>query len=300
MSHHSPQQFRSARPTGHSGVTNPTFDELGGTRLVGAIGSKTLHHRHRRVRLVLYPGESVRSFVVSRKGRRISLSEHGLETTFGHIYIVGGRGEAYEAVGGPPGRSHKDRGGHSAGRTPAGLFTLGRQEHHTTVGWPYSSIPYGAQLRAGSDGFIEYLERGKWKKANGPEGTWTKAQKRFHEKDHEPVVITDEDLKGFHNAAYDPKDNLRPVWILNDFGEWAWNLRRDGKRTAYYIHTTPTDEYFKRAPAEVDVVFALIGQSHGCIHVLPRDRDEMMERGYLKEGIQIQIMPYGRKGPLKI
>jgi len=297
MTAHRPQLYRSARPAGHNGRTDPKFDEQGGTRLAGAIGSKTVRH-HRRVRLVLYPGEGVRNFVVSRQGKRISLSENHWETTFGHIYVIGGRGEAYEAVGGPPpGHGHPDAGGHVAGRTPAGLYTLGPQEHHTTLGWPYSTIPYGAKLRVGEDGFVEYLDQGSWKKANGPHGIWTKATQRFHERDGAPPLVTEDDLSGFHSAAYDRAGNLRPEWLLNDFGEWAWNLMRDGKRSAYYIHTTPQDEYFKRVPAEEDAIFSLIGQSHGCVHILPRDRDEMMERGYLKKGIHVQVMPYGRKGP---
>jgi len=296
---HQPQQYRSARPAGHGGLSNPRFDEQGGTRLAGPIGSGTHHHHHhRRVHLVLYPCEGVRTSVISRQGRIYPLSASGYETTFGHIYVVGGRGESYEAVGGPPpGHGYKDRGGHRAGHTPSGLFTLGPQEHHTTLRWPFSSIPYGAKLRAGSDGFIEYFQHGTWKKANGPDGSWTKATKSFKQRDGEPAVITESDEADFHHAAYDRKGNLRPGWIMNDFGEWSWNLMRDGKRTAYYMHTTAEDEAFKRLPLERDAYFSLIGQSHGCVHLLPRDRGEMMERGYLKAGIHVQIMPYNRKGP---
>jgi len=299
MASHQPRQYRSARPAGHNGLSDPRFDEQGGTRLAGPIGSGTHHHHgHRRVRLVLYPGEDLRTSVTSRQGKTISLVEFNEVTTFGHIYVVGGKGESYEAVGGPPpGHGHKDHGGHTAGRTPSGFFTLGPQEHHTTMGWPMSSIPYGAKLRVGSDGLIEYLEHGKWHMANGPGGTWTKATIRFSERDGGPAAIAEGDLEAFHQAAYDKRGNLRPEWIMNDFGEWSWNLMRDGKRTAYYVHTTPFDEAFKRLPMERDAIFMLFGQSHGCVHLLPRDRDEMMQRGYLKAGIHIQIMPYNRKGP---
>lgn len=39
--HHRPQQFRSPRSAGHGGVIHLQFDEQGGTRISGAIGSKT-------------------------------------------------------------------------------------------------------------------------------------------------------------------------------------------------------------------------------------------------------------------
>jgi hypothetical protein len=300
MASHQPQQYRSATPAGHNGRTNSRFDEQGGTRLSGAIGSAP-HHAHRtnhKVLLVLYPGEAIKLFVTNAKGKGIVLSPKQV-TTVGRLYVVGGRGESYEAVGGPPpGKEHADVGGHTAGSTPAGLFTLGPQEHHTTLRWPHSSIPFGAKLRLGADGFVEYLHHHEWKKANGPHGVWTKALLDFRRRDNKPAVVDEKDLDSFHQAAY--KDGkLRPEWIKNDFGEWSWNLMRHGKRTPFYLHTTPLDEYFKRTPGDPDAVFSLVGQSHGCVHVLPRDRDEMIQRGYLKKGAQILVMPYERRGPPK-
>jgi hypothetical protein len=41
MSLHHPQRFRSAHPAGHDGKKSPRFDEQGGTRAAGPIGSKT-------------------------------------------------------------------------------------------------------------------------------------------------------------------------------------------------------------------------------------------------------------------
>ncbi|MGC1618068.1 MAG: hypothetical protein WA765_06215 [Candidatus Acidiferrum sp.] len=303
MASHQPQQYRSARPAGHRGRVDPSFDEQGGTRLAGSIGfglRHPHHHHHHQIHLVLYPFQSTRSFVVSRKGVRFELAKFKEVTALGRIYVMGGRGESYEAAGGPPpGKGHKDSGGHRAGYTPPGLYILGRQEHHTTMGWPNSSIPYGAPLRAGSDGYVEFLDHGHWKKADGPHGVWTEATKQFSQRDGEPAVITEEDKSDFRKYAYRQDGSLRPTWIRNDFGEWSWNLMRLGKRTPYYVHTTPEDEAFYRAPVDRDVILALVGQSHGCVHLLPRDRDEMMQRGYLKQGIHIQIMHYKQKGPPK-
>ncbi|MGB7283189.1 MAG: L,D-transpeptidase family protein [Candidatus Acidiferrum sp.] len=299
MASHPSQQYRSGRPAGHDGHSDSRFDEQGGTRLAGSIGSGSHHHHHhRRVHLVIYPGEGYRTVLLTRQGKLVDLANTSYKTTYGHIYVMGGRNERYEMVGGPPpGQGYKDSGGHRAGHTPSGLFTLGPQEHHTTLRWPASAIPYGAKLRAGSDGLIEYFEHGKWKSANGPHGSWTKATIDFKKRDGEPGVITEADLAGFHDLAYHKNGELRAEWIWNDFGEWSWNLMRTGKRTAYYVHTTPEDEAFKRLPLDQDAYLTLIGQSHGCVHLLPRDRDEMMQRGYLKAGIHVLIMPYSSNGP---
>jgi lipoprotein-anchoring transpeptidase ErfK/SrfK len=87
---------------------------------------------------------------------------------------------------------------------------------------------------------------------------------------------------------------LLPSWNLNDFGNWSWNLMQGGHRTAYYIHTTPDDEAATQARQRF-----VLSQSHGCIHIRPTDRDEMMGKGYLKQGVEVEIMPYGLAGPPK-
>ena len=89
-----------------------------------------------------------------------------------------------------------------------------------------------------------------------------------------------------------PGGTLKPSWDLNDFGKWSWNLLKHGARTAYYIHTTPDDE---RATAAHKGF--LLSQSHGCIHIRPLDRDDMMKKGYLHSGREVEVKHYGEKGP---
>jgi len=296
---HPSRQYRSAHPAGHDGHVDSRFDEQGGTRLFGSLGSGRHHeHHHQRITLVLYPnvGGATRWFVVSRQGHTMNLYPEE-RTVLGRLYVMGGKGESYEAVGGPPGESQKAAGGHTAGETPSGLFTLGPKQHHTTLNWPLSTIPYGATLRPGSHGIVEYFEHHVWKPANGPHGIWTKATQAFHAKDGLPAVVGESDLAEFHKAAYRNAIDLRPKWIMNDFGEWSWNLMRHGKRTPYYLHTTPEDEARAKLPLTKDAIMVLYGHSHGCVHILPHDRDEMIHRGYLKEGVHIRIMPYSQKGP---
>lgn len=81
-------------------------------------------------------------------------------------------------------------------------------------------------------------------------------------------------------------------WTYNDFGKWSWNLKRNGRRTAFFVHTTPDAEL-----AVLNNVRYELEQSHGCVHIKPADRDEMMNHRYLKAGTVVEVMPYGTTGP---
>ena len=139
------------------------------------------------VQLVIFPGESRSSTGV----------------TTGHIYVVGGRGESYEMAGGPPpGRGYGDRGGHTAGVTPAGQYVLDQQEHHTSQNWPASVIPWGAKLRQ-VDGEVQFAKGSQWVNATGPKGAVTQALLIFKRRSGES--------RGCRRARQsDPQSVLRP------------------------------------------------------------------------------------------
>ena len=69
------------------------------------------------------------------------------------------------------------------------------------------------------------------------------------------------------------------IWNKNDFGPIAWNL----VPSDLYVHTTPHTEA-QNAEAAQGAPTSL-GVSHGCIHIDPRERDEMMKQGYLGKNI---------------
>ena len=62
--------------------------------------------------------------------------------------------------------------------------------------------------------------------------------------------------------------------------------------TAYFIHTTPEDE---AADAKKAAVF--LANSHGCVHLVPSERERLMKAGYLKEGMHFEVRPYTETGP---
>jgi hypothetical protein len=228
------------------------------------------------IRLVFFPGE--------RKSGSALL---------GTIYVIGGEGEHFAAAGGLE-VGHLAEGGHTADPTPAGLYTLGPQQHVITPSWPKSVIPWGANLRINKDKEIEFeAADGKWHLASGPKGEVTQAGRQFFARERKQVKTADL-VAIVRNFFIDPKtgDLRSTTWKSNDFGRWGWNLRLRGTPTAYYIHTTPDDE---AATDEGKAV--LLGNSHGCVHLKPNDRDTMMKKGYLKEGVEFEVRRYTDRGP---
>lgn len=227
-------------------------------------------------KLVLYPGERL-----TPKG-----------VTVGTIYVIHGHGERYEMAGGPPpGNRQAGPGGHVADVTPPGEYTLDHAEHHTTANWPLSVVPWGAQVRE-RDGEIEYQVGRNWIRATGPKGTVTRAMRLFAQRSNAPLSL--EQASSEARRLFVPRrGSLVSTWTYNDFGKWSWNLKRRGHRTPYFIHTTPRAE----REALLDPPQYEVEQSHGCVHIRPADRDEMMSRGYLAEGTAVRILNYGMQGP---
>jgi len=230
------------------------------------------------VRLVFFPGERM-------IGRM----------TVGTIYVIGGSGESMRAAGGPP-TGYNDRGGHTAEPTPPGNYTLGPRIHVVAPSWPMSSIPWGASLRINPSGEAEYeVSTGKWALATGPKGVVTQAQMSFLRKDGKNPKLSDvvNDVRGIF---IDPATGKlwETTWERNDFGRWGWNLLQSGHGTPYFIHTTPDDE-----AKDAQHLAVFLANSHGCIHLVPSERDKLMAAGYLKQGIPFEVRPYTETGPPK-
>ncbi len=240
-------------------------------------------------RLVFFPGE--------RTVTQTDSDGNSSSTTVGTIYVVGGNGERYSAAGGPPaGWTNPNQGGHTADPTPPGQYVLGPRQHVTTTSWPMSVIPWGASLRI-NKGEAEYQDgNGRWRLATGPNGEVTRAMIQFQSRSRDKGLTTDQIIVAIRKIFIDPDTGtlLMTTWEYNDFGKWGWNLRAlPGKTaTAYYVHTTDQNE--RDAEAKLDI---LLENSHGCVHLVPSQRDEMIDKGYLVEGAEFDVRPYNEVGP---
>jgi hypothetical protein len=259
---------------------------LPGTTSCWAEASVMVTANLRGIRLVFFPGERRRSRLASKKDGRTDVE-------MGSIYVVGGHGERFDATGGPS-VGYQDHGGHTAESTPAGVYTLGPKVRVTTGSWPLSVIPWGATLRLNGDRQVEFSKDGRtWRLATGPRGEVTQAEFAYLAREGKrlpPALVIEHIFEVFVNSTTGTLHST--IWEKNDFGRWGWNLRRNGKPTGFYVHTTPDDE---EATAAGRAVF--LANSHGCVHVVPVDRDMMIARGYLQPGIDFEVRPYLETGP---
>jgi hypothetical protein len=216
---------------------------------------------------------------------------------FGKIYIV--RGGAiiaqYSARGGPK-EKFKGNDRHIHSSIQPGDYVLSAAIQYTTPNWPNSCIPWGAQIRRASDGEVEYNASIGWQHATGsPEAQMNKAVASLvkRTRGYPPTEAEAEQVNELAKQYFDvdpdqPTGDLVKVWQRNDFGEWAFALLQNGKRTGFFIHTTPDDE--------LDPTHAL-EPSHGCIHMRPIDRNAAKTKGYLARGLIIHVKAFGAKGP---
>ena len=255
------------------------------------------------VTLDFYPGEledqeawNLRKTAFGRTHDFAKLTAQ-LPTGSGRIYVRlhGKVVAAADARGGPP-LSFRD-GAHHANPTKAGHYSLGHGEAHTGSAWANSQIPGGARTRERSDGEWEYEHLpGMWQVATGPNSTLqTPLDKEAFDTNrqrHEELaaVTAREERKGRkmgHSAMLAKPDATNWPWLFNDFGMQAWNLQREAHATQMYLHTTANDE--QNHILGVDLALT---NSHGCIHIHPSQRDELIRAGYLQPGVKFVVHSY--------
>jgi len=254
------------------------------------------------LKVFFYPADRGREYLLEKEFDENggSKGDHRHTYGFGTLYVVKGNSviKKYQARGGPKEKFIGDDG-HVHSPIPPGTYVLGSAIHYTTKNWPNSSIPWGAQIRRSVDGEIQFNDASGWKYATGnPEAPMTRACRRLFKRKYrrEPTPSQETQIneiaKRYFNEDPDAaKGNLVSVWQRNDFGEWAFAILRDGARTGYFIHTTPADEI---TPAGQKIK---LDSSHGCVHMIPADRNEAKKEGYFKKGVPIIVLGFDSMGP---
>ena len=231
-----------------------------------------------QVKLDFYPGEvedldawngEVDEKITKKGGGWRALSAPAGEGT---IYVRVGRSivASYRARGGPP-IPVDDDGKHVAGPTTPGAYRLGAPHAHVTSSWYYSQIPWGAEIRE-SEGGYQYRSPGR--------SDWSWATKNAACSLKMP--LEEDDFFGLPEVTHDGA--TFSIWNKNDFGPLAWNL----VPSDMYVHTTPETEPSNAAASPPSTETSL-RPSHGCIHIYPHERDEMMKQGYLAVSVPFTV-----------
>lgn len=244
---------------------------------------EAMPRRPREVSLEFYPGEiedldawnrAIENVRNNGGGFRDLDAPEGEGTIY--VHVRGSIVASYRARGGPPAPvdDHGDDGEHVAEPTAPGAYKLGAGRPHVTSNWPNSQIPWGAEIRKNEDGY-QYRSPGRtsWSWATRPSTRELKA----------PLATADfEDLPEVTRGGV-----TYLMWDKNDFGPIAWKL----VPSDLYVHTTPAAEAQKTEAEESaeEGAETILEVSHGCIHIDPRERDEMVERGYLREDIRFVV-----------
>ena len=146
------------------------------------------------------------------------------------------------------------------GRTPDGKFKISSIEYgYSTLRWRDSFLPYGAEIRVGGSGEIEYQYRGQWYPATGPEATYfdqgNKIQPNKSEKDLKYLRERSRGESPLTRLNFFTADGLIQRWDKNPFGPLSYKLAGQ----AELIHSNPTDSD------------NILHPSHGCIRLDKED-----------------------------
>jgi len=170
--------------------------------------------------------------------------------------------------------------------TPAGTYVLADPAPYATRTWKFSEIKWGTRIKASpSDPTNVWYQLPS---TSGKE-SWASLKRDFG--------ITRSDIERQYLDLYG-KIALPKTWVFNAFGPLAVRFFIDknanGKLdpdseslSGAMFHTTAENE------AEVATGKPLaMGNSHGCIHMQPADRDSLIGMGGLKAGVSLVIHQY--------
>jgi hypothetical protein len=202
------------------------------------------------------------------------------------------RATASGGVAAEPGRTYNTM---KPQRTTPGNYVIYSVAPYVTKTWKQSRIAWGTRLRLSPDGRDLLYETG------GSNPLWASATKKCEVTIDELRLIYGE-LYGT-SGRYDPDgDNLPDRWIYSAFGPLAvryfrdlnGNKRLDGKErlSGEMFHTSPDTE-----AAQLLKLPSNLGESHGCIHISPVDRDRFLKAHAFDRGVDLVIHTYEESVP---
>lgn len=188
----------------------------------------------------------------------------------------------YAGKGGPQ-KAEMGGDGFTAGPTDAGTYILAYCGKHSSSRYKaWSRIRWGSKIKE-RGGKLYVRHDGRWRRLSSLSS------------------VSRDDIKTYHRDLYGTA-KIPERWVFNDFGHMTCyffkdrngNRRLDGNERIHgeFFHTTPTAEAATAQGKPVN-----LAPSHGCIHIKPREVDEMIKRGFMKRGNTIVIHPYSEALP---
>lgn len=201
----------------------------------------------------------------------------------------GGPGKAYQI---PP-ESHRRE------PTPKGEFVIAYCAKQASSGYGYgmSKIPWGSKIRLdAASRELQVQLNGQWKMVKDVTGvSRQEVEKAFSAYYRQ----TNDLLRNLGKAQLTYTQPFPDEWIFNDFGHISCyyfvdvngNRRQDKgeKMSQEVVHPTPDDEFLD---SKGYGSLIQLPESHGCIHVKPKDIDYMIARGFLKTGNTVVVHGY--------
>ena len=185
-----------------------------------------------------------------------------------YVYVGGSIVASYRARGGPPSPLDDD-GEHIAVPTKPGVYRLGAAHAHVTSNWYYSQIPWGAEYPQDRRRVPVSVARAlRVVVGDGQPGRQAQAAAR---------------QRGLPGAARsDPRRRDRLALEQE-------RLRADCLEPRPERHVCPHDAGGGAGGDAAPGAETSLRVSHGCVHIYPRDRDEMMKWGYLGTNIPFVV-----------
>lgn len=170
--------------------------------------------------------------------------------------------------------------------TIAGKYIIGKSHSYSSPTWAASVLKWGTPLKVIPTGAAPNKATDVWYKL--PSGKWGSILKDFG---YSPSDIA------YAYSKYYSIVKIPDKWVLNDFGPIAIryfkdlndNRILDGKEKleGRMIHTTPKNEAQTILGKKVK-----LEESHGCIHIKPKDRDRFISKGAFDRGTTFIIHKY--------
>lgn len=201
--------------------------------------------------------------------------------------------------------------------TRAGRYVVGLIGPHTSPGrWPLSAVPWGTPIRLNKERNLTVYFNGKWVLLNTLPG-WKEqypnspelATAAYVQAYRQMMHFLQQEKYGLDAQSQMPAPWNGPFpnfWNVNDFGRVAVkyfkdtndNRKLDGKETLLsdFIHTTPYDEMEALLSKKLKPVYEMtLGESHGCIHMVPAVLQDWIAKKILVVGATLEVHPYSEK-----